>query len=204
MRSRGRSLRTVLSTLFVLFLLVQWTGCAGMRPAPEYNRKRSEQTGGRKSTSKKEQKPRTRPKHSSDRSSSPKSSKRMQRTGGGDRLDREIAEWWGTPYRYGGSRKYRGVDCSAYVRSVFKAVYGVTLPRTSSEQYQLGTSVKRKQLRRGDLVFFNTNGRGVSHVGIYLGRERFTHSCNSDGVTINKLTDAYYRKRYIGARRLRR
>ncbi len=66
----------------------------------------------------------------------------------------------------------------------------------------MGSPVARQNLRRGDLVFFNTSGKGVSHVGIYLGGGLFTHASNSDGVTINRLSEPYYNKRYIGGRRL--
>jgi len=169
-------------------------GCAGLKPSPQYNRSRK--TPVPVSQKKNGKKPET-------AKSGTKSTKDSKKPRGRDALDRAVSNWWGTPYRLGGERKNIGVDCSAYVKSVYKTVYGINLPRTASTQYTLGKSVSRRNLRRGDLVFFNTSGRGVSHVGIYLGKNKFTHASNSDGVTINSLKDSYYRKRYIGAKRIR-
>src|SRR5688500_11747588 len=76
-------------------------------------------------------------------------------------------EWVGVPYRYGGTNR-EGVDCSAFVRSVFSDA-GETLPRTSQEQSGVGATVGRSLLRTGDLLFFQTSGDGVSHVGIAIG-----------------------------------
>lgn len=177
-------------TVLLLAAALVAGGCAGMKPNPEYNRGRSGSSksasaGGGSGTKKS--------------AATPHSASQVQ-----DPLAREVALWWGTPYRLGGDRPQQGVDCSAYVRSVFKTVYGVTLPRNSSAQYSVGIQVDRRSLRRGDLVFFNTSGRGVSHVGIYLGRGKFTHASNSDGVTIDDLASPYYSKRYIGAKRVTR
>jgi len=166
-----------------------------MKPQPRYNKNRQTPVPEKQKSS---------PEKGAESKRAKPSSKDVKRMGGSDALSRAVSNWWGTPYQYGGNKRQYGVDCSAYVKAVFKTVYGINLPRTSASQYTLGVSVTKKNLRRGDLVFFNTNGRGVSHVGIYLGRNRFTHASNSDGVTINSLKDSYYKKRYIGARRIRR
>lgn len=184
-------------------------GCAGLRPDPIYNRKKQDKEEYRDPAGRKVPKHRT-PGVRKDREATKREQKAKQekeKSTAGDRtyddaLAREVQSWWGTPYSWGGSRRGWGADCSGYVQAVMKRVYGIDLPRTASQQFRTGVSVPGNMLRRGDLVFFNLDGRGASHVGIYLGAGRFTHSSNSDGVTMNKLSDPYYRKRYIGARRV--
>ena len=110
-----------------------------------------------------------------------------------------IDEWWAVRYRYGGTTK-RGVDCSSYTGQLFQSVYGVTLPRTARLQYGVTERINRNDLQEGDLVFFNTIG-GVSHVGVYVGNDRFTHSSCSHGVTISSLNDPYYSRKFISGGR---
>jgi len=108
----------------------------------------------------------------------------------------------GVPYQYGGTDINTGVDCSAYTQIVFSKL-GISLQRTSSAQYQQGTSIAKAQLKAGDLVFFNTSGSGVSHVGIYIGDSNFISATTSSGVKIDKLNDPYYwGSRYVGAKRV--
>ena len=109
----------------------------------------------------------------------------------------------GVDYRYGGSTPESGLDCSGLVQHVFRQVTGVTLPRTSKEMSVLGSKVRIDELTPGDLVFFNTRRFAYSHVGIYLGDNRFVHAPSSDGeVRIATLSEAYWNKRFDGARRL--
>jgi cell wall-associated NlpC family hydrolase len=104
------------------------------------------------------------------------------------------------PYRFGGST-LKGIDCSAYVQKVY-AFLDVTLPRTAREQFKLGTEVSREHLVRGDLVFFKTYAKYASHVGIYLGENKFIHaSSKGKKVEISNFSDSYYQKRFIGGRR---
>ncbi|WP_301109027.1 C40 family peptidase [Sporosarcina sp.] len=107
----------------------------------------------------------------------------------------------GTPYVYGGTTP-SGFDCSGYIQYVYKKE-GHSVPRTTGQQFSTGTSVSKNNLQVGDLVFFNTSGRGVSHVGVYTGSNNFIHASVSKGVMVSSLSDPYYwGSRYIGARRV--
>lgn len=109
-------------------------------------------------------------------------------------------KWLGTPYQYAGD-SHDGIDCSALTCAVFTEI-GVNLPRSSEEQYQIGVSAKNQDLRVGDLLFFNTLGKGVSHVGIYVGENRFLHASTTLGVVVESLDNAYYVKKFVGVRRI--
>lgn len=116
-------------------------------------------------------------------------------------LEKAIRAFLGVPYRFGGSSS-RGIDCSAFVQKVYKRV-SVALPRTTREQYLVGSSVPKEDLAVGDLVFFRTYRRDVSHVGIYVGDDRFAHASRKDRkVAVSSLSHPYYAKRYLGARRV--
>lgn len=112
-----------------------------------------------------------------------------------------VDEWYGVRYRTGGNTK-SGVDCSGFTCAVYSAVYGYALPRVSREQYRISRKLTIPELQEGDLVFFNTNGRGVSHVGVYLGNNKFIHASVSRGVMVNDLSEKYYAVRYYGAGRI--
>ena len=107
----------------------------------------------------------------------------------------------GVRYRYGGITT-RGMDCSGLVSRVLNS-HGIAAPHNSRALYRLGKSVARKDLRSGDLVFFNTRGRGISHVGICIGDGKFVHASSGKGsVRVDRLDDGYYARRYVGARRV--
>lgn len=109
----------------------------------------------------------------------------------------------GIPYRWGGTSPDTGFDCSGFVQFVFRQATGLILPRSSFEQVLQGISVAREELQPGDLVFFNTMRAQFSHVGIYIGENRFIHSpSRGKAVEIVDITSAYWQKRYNGARRL--
>jgi len=116
-----------------------------------------------------------------------------------DKLISRARSLQGVPYLWGGTTR-DGFDCSGFVQYLFKAS-GVSLPRTSFEQYKVGTPVSRDQLKPGDLVFFTTYKPGASDVRIYIGGGRTIGSA-SEGVGIHGLSDNYWSKRYIGARRV--
>lgn len=111
-----------------------------------------------------------------------------------------ITDWYGTPYRYGGCDK-SGTDCSCFTLMLFKQVYNKTIERSSGEIYKSCEKIKRSHLKEGDLVFFVTNGKGVSHVGVFLKDEKFVHASTSKGVMISSLSEAYFEKTYYGAGR---
>lgn len=112
-----------------------------------------------------------------------------------------VDEWYGVRYRVGGNTK-KGVDCSGFTVAVYAAVYGMMLPRISRDQYRISRKISTTELQEGDLVFFNTNGRGVSHVGVYLGNNKFIHASVSKGVMVNDLFENYYLRRFVGAGRI--
>ncbi len=111
-----------------------------------------------------------------------------------------VDEWYGTRYRYGGTTK-KGIDCSAFVQSIYISAFAVSLPRTAREQYRFSNIISATEMKTGDLVFFNTTG-GVSHVGIYLQNNKFVHASVAYGVTISDMFDPYYLKRFIGIGRI--
>ncbi|HBV85390.1 C40 family peptidase [Desulfosporosinus sp. BICA1-9] len=117
-----------------------------------------------------------------------------------DKLISRALSLQGIPYVWGGT-SLKGFDCSGFVQYVFKAS-GITLPRVAADQYKLGTPVSRNELRPGDLVFFQTYAPGATDVRIYIGGGR-TIGAASKGVDIQSLSDSYWAKRYLGARRIR-
>ncbi|RUL49024.1 C40 family peptidase [Lysinibacillus antri] len=117
-------------------------------------------------------------------------------------LTNTAKDYIGAPYKFGGTNISTGVDCSAYTQFVFSKL-DISLDRTSRAQYQQGTSVSKNELEAGDLVFFNTSGSGISHVGIYIGSGKFISATPSSGVRIDKINDPYYwGSRYVGAKRV--
>ena len=109
----------------------------------------------------------------------------------------------GVNYRWGGTSPETGLDCSGLVRYVFSQVTGVTLPHSSQAISRVGSRVSVDDLQPGDLVFFNTRRFAFSHVGIYLGDNRFLHAPSAGReVEIATLDKAYWQKRFNGARRL--
>lgn len=112
-----------------------------------------------------------------------------------------VDEWYGVRYRRGGMAK-TGVDCSGFVFSVYAAAYGINLPRVSGEQYRVSRKISTTELQEGDLIFFHTTGRGVSHVGIYLQNNKFIHASVSHGVMVSDLFEPYYIQRFVGAGRI--
>lgn len=118
----------------------------------------------------------------------------------GDKVTDIALDYIGVPYVWGGTTP-SGFDCSGFTSYSYKQA-GVTLPRTASEQYTKGQAVSKSNLVEGDLVFFSTYKSGASHVGIYLGDNKFVHASSSAGVRISSLTESYYSRTYIGSKRI--
>jgi cell wall-associated NlpC family hydrolase len=116
------------------------------------------------------------------------------------KLDKEVNDVLGTRYQSGGTST-SGFDCSGFTMYIFKQ-FDIKLPHQSGSQYEMGTKVAKADLQTGDLVFFNTNGKGISHVGVYVGENKFAHASSSKGITISSLGESYYSKRYVGATRV--
>lgn len=133
-------------------------------------------------------------------------------TGNMSKVDSLLAfsrKFIGTPYRYGGTTP-RGFDCSGFMVHIF-GEHGIELPRTATQQYKAHSTIKRDNLKRGDLVFFSSRSRNkrIGHVGVVIeepkeagGVYRFIHSSTSRGIVISKSTESYYASRYVGACRV--
>ena len=110
----------------------------------------------------------------------------------------------GLSYRFGGNSPTQGLDCSGFMQYIFKRSMGITLPRTSAEMATVGQQVDRANLKPGDMVFFGSGGR-VSHVGMYIGNDRFIHAPRTGrDIEITSMNGTYWKNRYITARRVDR
>lgn len=118
------------------------------------------------------------------------------------RLSEQQHEWKGTRYRLGGNSK-SGIDCSGFMQVTFKELFGIDLPRTTTEQAKAGERISKDELRTGDLVFFKT-GRGPNgkHVGVYVKNGQFLHASTKGGVIYSDLESPYWSKAFWQARRL--
>jgi hypothetical protein len=113
----------------------------------------------------------------------------------------DVTKYFGTRYRWGGKTP-AGFDCSGFVGFMYDKVFNMHLPRTSREMSAIGTKVDKDQLQPGDLVFFQSRGRGINHVGIFIGENSFVHSSTSRGVVEEQLKQNFYEKQFVGAVRL--
>ncbi|KAF1019894.1 MAG: Murein DD-endopeptidase MepH [Paracidovorax wautersii] len=110
----------------------------------------------------------------------------------------------GIPYKYGGnSLEAGGFDCSGFVKAIYSEALGAILPRRSEEQAAATAKINRTELQPGDLVFFKTTRRAFSHVGIYIGEDKFVHAPRTGArIRMENMTDNYWTKRFNGARRV--
>ncbi|OSI15809.1 hypothetical protein BWD09_08305 [Neisseria dentiae] len=112
----------------------------------------------------------------------------------------------GVAYRYGGSSARTGFDCSGFMQHIFSRSMQISLPRTSAEQARMGEYVSRSNLQPGDMVFFRTMGGGrISHVGLYIGNDRFIHAPRAGKrIEITSLNNKYWKAKYATARRVKK
>jgi len=116
-------------------------------------------------------------------------------------LEEHIEKFLGIPYLWGGNTK-EGMDCSAFVKQIY-AIYGIDLPRTSALQSQLGVKIPKQSLLPGDLVFFGEAERdSVTHVGIYMGNNKFANSTSSYGVKYSGMDEPYFLLKFLFAKRV--
>ncbi len=110
----------------------------------------------------------------------------------------------GTPYKFGGNNPSKGLDCSGFVKHVYKESADISLPRSAAEMSKEGKVVAKTDLKPGDLVFFNTRKKANSHVGIYAGEGTFVHASSSHTkeVTVSRIGEKYWANRFNGARRV--
>ena len=111
-----------------------------------------------------------------------------------------VYEWLGTPYRLGGDSK-KGIDCSKFSLAVYENVFNTTIGYNSRNQYANVKPIRKNDLQPGDLVFFKIRSRQITHVGIYLGDDKFAHAASSRGVMISNLNEAYWKRYYYNGGR---
>lgn len=123
-----------------------------------------------------------------------------------DDLIRSAMGLLGVAYRYGGTSASTGFDCSGFMQHIFRRSMGLNLPRTSAEQAKMGYHVSRSELQAGDMVFFRTMGGGrISHVGLYIGNDRFIHAPRTGkNIEITSLSHKYWGAKYAFGRRVKK
>ena len=110
-----------------------------------------------------------------------------------------IDDWYGTSYHLGGQDK-SGIDCSGFAKKLYESVFSTEIAHSSVELFSTCKRVKKAgDIEEGDLVFFKTHGKRISHVGVYLANDYFVHASTSQGVVISNLKDEYWHRRYAGA-----
>jgi lipoprotein Spr len=113
-----------------------------------------------------------------------------------------IEEWYSTPYKYGGCQR-SGVDCSCFTSLLYEKVYGKKIARSTGEMYSGCDKIGLEDAKQGDLIFFKIGGNTITHVGVFIKNKLFVHSSTSNGVVINSLDEAYYKKYFFCAGKMK-
>jgi len=119
-----------------------------------------------------------------------------------EKLYQFINDWYGVKYKYGGKDK-NGIDCSGLTSVLYSVVYKKTIACSTKDLVNEVKKIKESDLREGDLVFFNTNGKSISHVGVYLQNHKFVHASSKKGVMISDLNEPYFKKAYVSSGRIK-
>jgi lipoprotein Spr len=117
------------------------------------------------------------------------------------RLYNAVCEWMGVPYKYSGKSK-NGIDCSGFICKVYRDCYKLDLTGNASDIYRNSKPIRRSELQEGDLVFFKINKKRITHVGIYLGQNRFVHASSHNGVMVSDLDDPYFQQYFFKGGRM--
>lgn len=112
-----------------------------------------------------------------------------------------VYDWIGTPYRLGGGTK-KGIDCSGFAFELYNKVFSTLLGSNSRSIYSMVNPISKDELKEGDLVFFKIGSRNITHMGVYMGNNKFVHASSSKGVMISDLDEAYWKRYYFKGGRL--
>lgn len=133
--------------------------------------------------------------------SSPSMSPKLHDTDRGKLAARTAERFTGIPYKYGGNNVVEGLDCSAFVKSVYYLI-GIDIPRTCQEQFDIGSKIDKKELQEGDLLFFGKGPNRIGHVGMYIGNGKFIHAPRrGEPIQITLVENEKYVQKYVGSRR---
>jgi len=119
-----------------------------------------------------------------------------------EKLYQFIDDWYGVKYKYGGKDK-AGIDCSGLTAALYLAVYKKTISSNTKDLVNEVKKIKESDLKEGDLVFFNTNGKSISHVGVYLQNHKFVHASTKKGVMISDMNEPYFKQTYVSSGRVK-
>jgi lipoprotein Spr len=112
-----------------------------------------------------------------------------------------VYDWLGTPYVLGG-KSDRGIDCSGFAYQLYDKVFNTVIGNNSRNIFSMVNPINKEELKEGDLVFFKINSRAISHIGVYLGNNKFAHASSSRGVMISNLNEPYWKRYYYKGGRL--
>lgn len=112
-----------------------------------------------------------------------------------------VYDWIGTPYRLGGGTK-KGIDCSGFAFELYNKVFSTLIGNNSRNIFSMVNPINKDDLKEGDLVFFKIGSRSITHVGVYMGNNKFAHASTSKGVMISDLDENYWKRYYYKGGRL--